>query len=194
MASQSTPVTPEELAGAQDIFSRAQKAGVKSRQETSQGYAAMSDGSKRLRDRDLKDAALDESWEAVTYAEPEPALHQVRLDPGVPSSQIPLKPEKDGHKKVNLPAGIMSLSDWSSTICRLPKVSKLNLTYDDLVNDKSYESYLLWVQAHGKGKNGKFGDFAAYLEAIRYAEGVNKGHTSDASASFPGSTEKREKR
>lgn len=70
--------------------------------------------------------ALDESREPVAYADPEQSLHQLRLEGGVPSSQISAKPEKGGHKKVSLPVGIASLRDWGTTICRLPKVSKFN--------------------------------------------------------------------
>lgn len=191
MASHSSPVTPEELARAQEIMTRATQAGVKSRKDSGSGYATMSDGCKRLRDQDLKDVALDEAWEPVAYTDPDPTLLQSRLEGGVHSSQVPITPEK---KKINLPAGIVSLSDWGSTVCRLPKVSKMGLTYEELVKDKGYQSYLLWIQSHGKNKDGRFGDFAAYLAAICYAEGVSDKCTSDASSSFPGSTERREKR
>ena len=191
MASQSSPVTPEELARAQEILTRASQAGVKSRKESDYGYATMSDGCKRLRDQDLKDLALEEAWEPVTYTDPDPSLHQMRLEAGVSSSQVPVIPDK---KKVSLPAGIVSLSDWGSTVCPLPKVSKLGKTYDELVKDKGYQSYLLWIQSHGKDRDGKFGEFAAYLAAISYAESVSAQHTSDENSSFPGSTERREKR
>lgn len=55
MAFQSRPVAPEELARAQEVISRAQHAGVKSRKNSDQGYAAMNDGCKRLRAQGLED-------------------------------------------------------------------------------------------------------------------------------------------
>ena len=67
-----------------------------------------------------------------------------------------------------LPAGIPNLTN-----CRAGGQERIHI-------------YLVWVQSHGLGKDGRVDDFAAYLEAIDF--------TVDAGASFPKSTERREKR
>ncbi|CAK9111802.1 Uncharacterized protein SCF082_LOCUS51855 [Durusdinium trenchii] len=164
MASSSKPVTSKELAMAQDIVARASKAGVKDPEMTA-GYGAMNDSSKRLRDG--YDIELDEAWEPVTYTSEDGSLEKERLEAGSTSKQVPLKPEKKGENlKIPLPTGVSSTENWGTTVCRLPKVSALGLSYQELVAQKDHHKYLTWVQGHGLHRDGRFGDLAAYLERI----------------------------
>ena len=181
MSSPSTPVTPEELAHAKAIMSRAHQSGVKSRSDVTQGYVAMNDSAKRLRDQ--RDIELDEAWEPVHYSEEHQPLEKERLGGHMSHDQKPVIPEKMDKSKICFPAGVTRLKDWGSTVCRLPKVSKLGLSYQELTSKTEYQSYLIWVQAHGKDRDGRFGDFAAYLSAIDYAGSVNQ--TTDPTESFP---------
>ena len=189
MASSNTPVTPEEYEAAKAVLSRAHRAGVASQtgQSSSTG-GSMSDASKRLRDQ--RDIELDEQWEPVAYSEPEKPMCEDRLNPYKMNDQKPImsKPETS----VVLPPGISCIADWSTTICRLPKVQKLGMTYAELVASRDHHGYLTWIQQHGKGRGGKFEDLACYLEAIRFAD--SKGYSSDPQKTDPNSCEKREKR
>lgn len=190
MASSSKPVTPDELAMAQAIVARAHKVGVKGH-DMSAGYGAMTDSAKRLRDQ--RDIELDEAWEPVTYLPEEVSLVKERLEAGSASKQVPFVPEKkDENAKIPLPAGVSSVDDWGSTVCRLPKVSALGLSYKELVAQKEHHKYLTWVQGHGLHRDGRFGDLAAYLERINFSEGINR--SSDPTVTFAGSSEKRERK
>ena len=142
----------------------------------------MSDASKRLRDQ--RDIDLDEQWEPV----------EDRLNPSKMSNlQEPIlaKPETSS-LKVDLPPGISCLADWSTTICRLPKVQEQGMTYAELVASREHQGYLTRIQQHGKGCGGKFEDFARYLEAIKFAD--SKGYSSDPQQTYPNSCEPRKKK
>lgn len=134
MSSSSTPVTPEELAHAKAIMSRAHQSGVKTGSDSTQGYVAMNDSAKRQGDQ--RDMELDEAWEPVNYSDEHQPLEKERFG-HMSHDQKPVVPEKMDMSKVCLPAGVTSLKDWGSTVCRLPKVSN--------------QSYLVWVQAPWKG-------------------------------------------
>ena len=197
MASGNTPVTPEEYEAAKAVLSRAvlsraRQAGVFSQAGvSSSATGSMSDASKRLRDQ--WDIFQDEQWEPVSYCEPEKGLVQERFDQSKVSDQKPI-PVKTGSPsdKLELPPGISCVADWSSTICRLPKVQKLNMSYAELVASREHQSYLVWVQQHGKGRGGRFEDLSKYLDAIKFAD--SKGYSKDPQQTFPDSLEKREKK
>ena len=73
---------------------------------------------------------------------------------------------------VDLPEGISSFRQWGSTVCVLPKVSKLRLNYRELVT-KSYQDddlrkYLTNFILTHQGNSEKVHDLKRYLIAIRY--------------------------
>ena len=62
-----------------------------------------------------------------------PRAKQFHLD-GPTGSQAPVPPNsKTGLK---LPPGVTDLKDWGTTICKLPKVASMKLSYDDMVMDQ----------------------------------------------------------
>ena len=50
-------------------------------------------------------------------------------------------------------------SRLGTTVCKLPKVQALKMSYSELVADKSHHKYLTWVQS-GKGRGGRFAQAA----------------------------------
>ena len=173
------PVTLEEVRQAQLIlqqFEAAQTPGGGA-PAGSHGYGSgsMHDGSKRLRDDD---------WEAVTYEHSEPKEEE-RI---IGKDQKPILPS--GENKTSqgpFPPGITSLKDWGLTICRLPKVASLDLTYEELASQPERASYLGWIKSYGINKGGRLEDLARYLEAINY---MGK----DPKSCYPGTSEIREKK
>ena len=88
---------------------------------------AMADSSKLLRSEN-EDAGF-EGYDCVGT----PRAKQFHLD-GPTGSQAPVPPNsKTGLK---LPPGVTDLKDWGTTICKLPKVASLKLSYDDMVMDQ----------------------------------------------------------
>ena len=187
-APKTVPVTEAELTAARQILLRAQSAGVQKSEESSAGYGSMSDASKRQ--RGPEDWELEE-WEAIAYQEQQKALHDERLQAGGASSQMPVLPAGPG-VLITYPPGISSLEDWGTTICRLPKVSKMDVSYAKMTKDSSLEKYLVWVEQHGTGKGGRFEDLCAYLKAIDYTASKKLG--SSSKCTYPGGTEIREKK
>ena len=180
MAPKQMPVSTKELKAAQETIDRANRAGVLDAAPSSSGYGGMSDATKRL--REPEDWEVEE-WEAIAYQE-QKALAEERFQTDKSSSQMPvLKKDPKAFTMVTFPPGIDSMEDWSTTICRLPKVSKMNLTYAEMTETLSLESYLTWVQQHGIGKGGRFEDLAQYLNAIDFH---GKKNSTDRSKTFPG--------
>jgi hypothetical protein len=119
----------------------------------------MSD-SKRL--RSTSEGAGFEGYEHLGT----PRDKQVSLS--MPSgSQLPFVP--DPKTGVKLPPGITDLKDWGTTICKLPKVAGLKLSYEELVQDpKNHQEYLTWVLKHGAYRGGRLEDLCLYLKVIKY--------------------------
>ena len=87
-----------------------------------------------------------------------------------------------------LPPGVSDVSTWSRTVCTLPKVEKMELTYAELVDKSKTDSdlfrYLRWVQSNGP-VSGKVKDLADYLQASGYD--LKEQHA--AAKCFPGTSE-----
>ena len=172
-------VTLEEARQAQLILQRFEAAQVLGGGAPSgsvgYGSGSMHDGSKRLREC--------EDWEAVTYECSQPKNEEQTHEMG----QQPISPS-DEKKTVQepLPPGITSLRDWGLTICRLPKVANLDLTYDELVSQPGRTSYLMWIKNHGIGQ-GSFRRLCTILESLDHM-------CKDPKSCYPGTSELREKK
>jgi hypothetical protein len=146
---------------------------------------AMSDSSKRLRSTS-EDAGF-EGYEHIGT----PRAKQVTLSPSG-GSQLPLLPGPD--TGVKLSPGITDLKDWGTTVCKLPKVASLKLSYEELVQDpKNHQDYLMWVLKHGADRadrGGRLEDLRLYLKAIKYDQKPELSRDQ----LFPGTQEIREKK
>ena len=89
---------------------------------------------------------------------------------------------------VTFPEGVKSMKDWGRTLCELPKVKDMNLSYEellDLANSGNTEiaKYLGWVKSF-KGQSSRTQDFKKFLLAKETLEEQPKTY-------FPGSHEVR---
>lgn len=60
--------------------------------------------------------------------------------------------------------------DWGSTVCQMPKVAHLNMSYEELFNstEEMHVEYVKWVWDHGRNSGGRLEDFRNYLVAVKY--------------------------
>lgn len=185
--SEPSPVTQKELELAQEVILRAHAAGVIKPEDPWGG--AMNDSSKRLRE-----GLGYEEWEEII--DEQRTLTEERMEHVSKQAQLPLKPtkDKDINKSVSLPPGVSSVNDWGNTVCRLPRVAKMECSYSELLEKPELFSYLKWVKQHGKGQSGRFEDFSKYLTAVRFGEtsGSSSGYVE--SECFPGSSDRRERK
>ena len=90
-----------------------------------------------------------------------------------------------------LPVGIQSLTQWGKTVCELPKVTRLEKSYDELMeqarNDKEMASYLSWVYK-SKITSKKADDLRAYLEARHWNPRTHKVESPQQMMYYAGST------
>ena len=181
MDSRSVPVSPEELAAAREILSRANQYGVSSK-ASKESAGSMNDSCKRLRDHAQPEA---DEWEPVTYEDGHgSSIMCERAIPKEIAGQMPVMPKA---KAIDLPPGVADLQDWGSTICALPKVAGEKLSYRELVSDPKRAPYLKWICDHGKNRGGRFEDLAKYLQAVGFEQKTE-------STCYPGTTEAREKK
>ena len=85
---------------------------------------------------------------------------------------------------VQLPAGVNSVTQWGNTLCVLPKVAALKLSYSELVlravEDKEVRSYLDNFVRKYQGTSARVKDLRLYLEAsqgvgpVLYYEGSSE--------------------
>ena len=70
-----------------------------------------------------------------------------------------------------LPPGVRSVEEWGRTLCVMPKVKSLKMSYDDLVksDDPDHAVYLKWVVENATGRSGKIDDLANYLKAAGWS-------------------------
>lgn len=125
------------------------------------GYGgAMNDSSKRR----LTATGSDEAAESPTNSEGGTKFVMV---------QMPEPPWAGGKaSKIDLPSGVDSLEEWSRTVCELPKVAALKMTYAQLQADaekgnQDVKNYLIFVLGYN-GSSERTKDFAAYLRATGY--------------------------
>ena len=173
-AENSKPVTAVEMQMARDILSRFERSG-----QVSEAAGSMHDGSKRLRDT--------EEWDAISYDESASEFMFRLGDSGKVGNQDPVVSQDVSDKPVDLPPGVQSLKDWGTTLCKLPQVSHLNASYEELTKMPDRKSYLRWISTHGINRGGRFEDFAKYLKATQK-------ESFDAESCFPGTTERRERK
>lgn len=174
-------ITEEQAKAAQELLTRFH------RQDRTGGVeaGAMRDGCKRGRtDEDYDD------WQRVTYDE---AFNIDRpIMEATTSTQAPVIPAI-GEPKVKLPAGVDSIEDWGTTICRLPKVAHLDASYEELAQMAERHEYLKWVYDHGQDQGGRFQDFANYLSAVDFPK-IMEEAKEKAGPCFPDSKTIRERK
>ena len=66
---------------------------------------------------------------------------------------------------IPIPPDNTDLVDWSTTVCELPKVLALHLSYAELVADPEH-----MVKSHGVKKGGRFEDLSLFLHAVGYSK------------------------
>lgn len=92
--------------------------------------------------------------------------------------------DSDSPKRISLPEGVKSFEQWGRTVCELPKVQSLNLSYEELYTlaasgDKEKSDYLVWVRRYN-GSSSRTLDFKQYV--------LSKDHmTTGPKTYFPGS-------
>jgi hypothetical protein len=68
-----------------------------------------------------------------------------------------------------LPSGILSLAMWGKTVCELPKVKHLDMSYEELAmsTEAPIIKYLKWITGQGKSKTAGalVVDLASFLKA-----------------------------
>ena len=150
-------VTQAEVVMAREILARLERQSAPV--ELSAG--SMHDGSKRLRET--------EEWDAISYDASAEEFMDRLSGSSLPDKQDPIVLPKDKSEvsKIPFPPGVPSLSDWGSTVCRLPRVNHLNASYEELTRMPDQQPYLKWVAEHGMSRGGRFEDFALYLKASK---------------------------
>ena len=179
------PLSEDERILLQQLMQRAQATVNASSLETPgpMTHGAMSDACKRHLSDD-EDELYSEEFERVSMVGSFPAEHAL---PGC--SQKPVPPLE--MKGIKFPPGVVSLEDWGSTVCKLPKVSNLQVSYAEMVADQStHGDYLLWVWKHGEKKGGRLEDLFLYLKATNYGSK----HVHAETEVFPGTNLVRERK
>lgn len=130
---------------------------------------SMTDASKRLR---------EDAWEMISGASDSPPQPMpVSTNAAV---QPPMRPSSSGggytttSEPTALPKGITSVEQWGKTLCQLPKVAKLHLSYAELVTlaqtDKEINTYLGDYILNHKTSSLKVADFKQYLQYIGFGK------------------------
>ena len=180
----SQPLSQQEAKLLQELSERAKAAGITPDPEAQvhvfMSHGSMSDASKRLREQ-YEEELLADGYQCVPMSDckiPE----EIYKD----ASQAPIAPGVQ--QQIKLPPGVTSLEDWGKTICQLPKVESLGLSYAELVKDaKTHGNYLSWILNHGANRAGKLEDLYLYLRAVQY------GRVTSAQV-YPGTQEVRQKK
>ena len=145
-------------------------------------HGAMTDGSKRRMTSPMPSVAASEDWELAGMSAPgSPPGWAEKIAQGMsPPASLPGWTEKMNQEPVHpkagsLPPDMHSMSDWSRTICELPKASKVmgikDPSYAAMVKsaetDKDVRQYLIWVMNHPE-VSVRVKDFSNYLKAVRF--------------------------
>lgn len=165
-----SPLSAEEARTLTSLLMRMQAAGIEPTADP-QGYGAMTDASKRRKSE--SEIELEEEFEHI---DPFVKFEMAQLETGKPqsSSEVPVVKTLVKLPLVNvggvkIPPSQKDMEDWSTTVCELPKVVALEMSYAELVADPEHMEYLIWVRTHGVKKGGRFEDFSLFLQAIDYS-------------------------
>lgn len=188
------PLSEEEKQLLQGLLTRLQETGstmpVPCSSWTAPVGGAMTDACKRNRDDGVLslDEDDDDTYQYVSHDDASTNRRTAENSAIRPCSshQLPVPPSTGD--SVVFPPGVTSLEDWSTTVCELPKVASLDMTYGELVASGKHNEYLLWVLNHGLGRSGRLGDLANYLCAIQF------GMQNDPKATYPDSKSIRKKK
>lgn len=109
--------------------------------------------------------------------------------------QTPVLPDKTKSEKPwnvsTLPSGIQSLSHWGQTICELPKVAHMDLSYEEMITKAKTNSmvadYLKWVFTAGV-KSDKVDDLKAYLKARKWNPTTKEADSDKTELTYPGTS------
>lgn len=133
----------------------------------------MSDACKRR--FDPSDPDDDEDFDLIT-----PRIHSRKQSPVTPTTSQP-------PQKIKLPEGIKSLEHWSKTMCELPKMATLEMSYGELVTESkknpTVAKYLSWVVT-AKDKGERVADLQAFLKASNWKM---EDKASESGLTYPGS-------
>ena len=155
------------------VLERAERAHQPSRAASSAG-GGMSDACKRR----LSHPADDDLAEAAIRCEVEEALidraiakfngDQSPIAPRSGSFSVVSEPDVTSH--VQLPPGFNSLTEWGTTLCELPKVKELYLSYAETYDkahkgDAAMAGYVVWCRNY-RGTSARTVDFGKYLTAM----------------------------
>lgn len=155
-------------------------AGLMTELETGSASAgSMSDASKR-RLHSMGELE-DEEFQMIPDAAP-PSKKQTPILPGEQNKMNTLSTG-------TLPSGITSLSHWGKTVCELPKVAHLELSYEEMVDkakgDTMIADYLKWAFTAGV-KSEKVADLQAYLKARNWNPKTNEADKGQSELTYPG--------
>ena len=139
--------------------------GTTSTRATPQAPGIMTDASKRLRDTEAPDSDHDWGFETI----PGSGRGYSSTTSPMPSTHVSGQAEPKG---VDLPTGVDSLSKWGSTVCQLPKLASLNLSYSEIIDrarhDKEVKSYVETFVLRYQGTSARVHDLKRYLKAVSY--------------------------
>eukprot|EP00434_Breviolum_minutum_P003222 symbB.v1.2.002836.t1/scaffold144.1/size299099/14 len=190
--SPNAPLSADEARTLTSLLMRMQAAGLEPAADH-QGYGAMTDASKRRKPE--SEVSLEEEFEHI---EPFVQYEVEKLETEKPKSStdgsvgktrvhIPLV----NVGGVKIPPNEKDMEDWSTTICELPKVLHLGMSYAELIADPEFMDYLIWVRTHGVKKGGRFEDFSLFLQAVDYTK---ERVCPNSHQTFPGSNQIRKKK
>ena len=184
MAKTSGPLSVEEQQLLQSLLARAKASGCE------EPIGVMAAAFKRPSDSPMQfDSDDEDEFACVTPCAGCVADEEAKLEAAEKksSSHLPVAPGIGSCSEITLPQGVETITDWGRTICQLPKVEQLGLSYEELVQDRTtHGRYLNWIYEHGSARGGRLQDFWSYLHAIRY----NK-MTSTTDCVYPGTSEVR---
>ena len=123
----------------------------------------------------LIEAAIQDDYEEAMV---ERAIAKFNGDqsPIVPGSgSFTVVSESDGYPQGKLPPGFDSLAAWGRTICDLPKVRHLEMSYAELHSagengNAMIASYCEWIRTYN-GTSARAIDFRKYLAAVNELSG-----------------------
>ena len=190
--SPNAPLSADEARTLTSLLMRMQAAGLEPAADH-QGYGAMTDASKRRKPE--SEVSLEEEFEHI---EPFVQYEVEKLGTEKPKSSTDVSVGKTrvhiplvNVGGVKIPPNEKYMEDWSTTLCELPKVVHLGMSYAELIADPEFMDYLIWVRTHGVKKGGRFEDFSLFLQAVDYTK---ERVCPNSHQTFPGSNQIRKKK
>ena len=151
--SPNAPLSADEARTLTSLLMRMQAAGLEPAADA-QGYGAMTDASKRRKPE--SEVSLEEEFEHiepfVQYEVEKPGTEKPKssTDGSVGKTRVHIPLVNVGGVKI--PPNEKDMEDWSTTLCELPKVVHLGMSYAELIADPEFMDYLIWVRTHGVKK------------------------------------------